>query len=301
MTLIAVTMSALVAYLLAATVLGRVPEIRRPHRARPQVSSSQVWLVQAGTDLTPRQFWSGSIALGVVTFLLVSALTSAPAVAVVPAVAVGTLPRAWFARHRSQRLRQVQEAWPDGIRDLLAGISAGMSLTQSITAVAVSGPEALQLAFARFPSLSRMIGTVAALEVVKEELADPTSDRIIEVLILAHERGGHILSEILRDLADATTRDVRALEEIATDALEQTINARAVFVLPWFVLLVLTAREGFFREFYRSAGGALVVVIAALLSLLGIVLVSRLSREPDERRVLGASAEATTTHGEGGQ
>ena len=33
------------------------------------------------------------------------------------------------------------------------------------------------------------------------------------------------------------------------------INARAVMVLPWCVLVALTARPGAFRTFYQSSGG----------------------------------------------
>src|SRR5680860_1096925 len=76
---------------------------------------------------------------------------------------------------------------------------------------------------------------------LRGELGDPTSDRVIEVLIVAHERGGRIVLELLRDLAEGTTEDLRTEEEIATASLEQRINARAVFVLPWVVLVALTA------------------------------------------------------------
>ena len=89
-----------------------------------------------------------------------------------------------------------------------------------------------------------MLGTGPALELVKEELADPTSDRVLEVLILAHERGGAIVREILDDLVDATTRDLKLLDELETEGLEMRINARAVVVLPWLVLVALTARPG---------------------------------------------------------
>lgn len=298
MTLFAAFSSAVAAYLIAATLLGRTPEFRR-WRPRPAaVSDRQTWLIQAGTDLTPRQFWVGSLVVGCITFGLLVMVTATPATAVVPAVVVGLLPRAYFARQRSQRMRQLQEAWPDGIRDLVANTAAGTSLNQAIEALATSGPTALREAFARYPSLARMVGVVPALEIVKEELADPTSDRVIEVLILAHERGGHILTDILRNLATATTRDVRAQEEIHTDGLEQRINARAVFALPWLVLLVLTIQDGFFRDFYRSPAGLLVVVIGALLSTFGLVVVSRLAREPVEQRVLGAAAPVVPRQGE---
>jgi Flp pilus assembly protein TadB len=135
-----------------------------------------------------------------------------------------------------------------------------------------------------------MLGTVPALEVVKEELADSTSDRVIEVLVLAQERGGQIVRDILEDLVAATTRDLKLLEEIETEGLEMKINARAVLVLPWLVLVALTIRAGPFRDFYRSTGGLIVVLVAGLLSLVGGFLIGRLSRTQGEQRVFGSGA-----------
>ena len=95
-------------------------------------------------------------------------------------------------------MREVQAAWPDGLRDIVASIAAGLSLTQAMTSLAATGPPAMRDAFARFPQLARVLGTGPALELVKEDLADATSDRVLEVLILAQERGGAIVREILR-------------------------------------------------------------------------------------------------------
>ncbi|HWB70759.1 MAG TPA: hypothetical protein VG452_00950 [Egibacteraceae bacterium] len=292
MRLLAALCSGVAAYLLVGYVTGCAPrlELGRARRTRGQLSRRQLWLTQAGVKLTPRQFWVGSTAVGVAAFVLVALTTSTPVVAAVPAISVALLPQVYFARQRARRLREVQEAWPDGLRELLAGIAAGMSLPQAIAVLASSGPLPLQRAFARFSLLARMLGVVAALELIKEELADPTSDRVIEVLILAHDRGGRTVSAVLRDLAAAATHDTRTLEEIATSGLEQKINARAVFVLPWLVLLTLTARPGHFRDFYQSSGGLVVVIVAGLLSLLGMWLVGRLGREPAEERVFGGAA-----------
>jgi tight adherence protein B len=278
-------------YFLVGFGTGYAPDIRiRRLRSRKQISGRQLWLNQAGVAVTPRQFVAGSVAVGAIAFLAVAAVTGAPLVAVVPAAGVAVLPRAYFARRRAAHLRRVQAAWPDGLRDVIASIAAGRSLPQALNALAASGPVPLQEAFARFPMLSRMLGTVPALEVIKEELADPTSDRVIEVLVLAHERGGQIVRDILDDLVAATTRDLKLLEEIETEGLEMKINARAVLVLPWLVLVALTIRAGPFREFYRSAGGLVVVVVAGLLSLAGGFLITRLSRTRGEQRVFGSSA-----------
>jgi tight adherence protein B len=189
----------------------------------------------------------------------------------------------------------VQEAWPDGLRDLVASIAAGRSLTKAIIGLSSSGPAPLQAAFARFSLLARMLGTAAALEVVKEELADPTSDRVLEVLILAYERGGQIVKDILDDLVVATTKDLKVLDEIETEGLEMKINARAVLVLPWFVLVALTMRAGPFREFYQSAAGLAVVLTGAGASVVGYAWISRLGRAHEEQRVFGSGDAASAT------
>lgn len=291
MTLLAGLSFGVFVYFLVGFATGYAPEIKvRRFRRRRQISDRQLWLNQAGVALTPRQFWAGSIAVGLVAFLLVSAVTGTPLVALVPAAGVAALPAAYFGRRRAAHLQRVQAAWPDGLRDVIASIAAGRSLSQGLSSLAATGPEPLQDAFARFPLLARMLGTAPALEVVKEELADPTSDRVIEVLVLAHERGGQVVRDILEDLVVVTTRDLKLLDEIETEGLEMKINARAVLVLPWLVLVALTIRDGPFRDFYRSAGGLIVVIIAGVLSLVGGFLIARLGRMRAEQRVFGSSA-----------
>ena len=277
--------------LLVATVL-RVPVQLSPAPRRRRDSgarSRRTWLRQAQAGVTPAQFWTGSVAAGAMALAAVRAVTGSWFVGAVPALAVSLLPRAYFGRKRAERLRRVQAAWPDGLRDLLASISAGRSLGQAVTALASTGPEPLRDAFARFPQLSRMLGGVPALEVVKEELADPTSDRVLEVLMLAHERGGGIVRSILEDLVHATTRDLKLLDQIETESLEMRINARAVVVLPWLVLVFLTMSDGPFRDFYRSGRGLATLLVGALLSLVGLAVLGRLGRRVEEERVFGSA------------
>jgi tight adherence protein B len=227
-------------YLLAGLLLGRPVRFRR-WRPRPHAGPArELWLQQAGVHVTPLQFWATSSALGVAAFLVVWFVTRTPPIAAVLAVFVAGLPCAYYARRRRACLRALQDAWPDGLRDLAASIAAGRSLSQAVVDLATSGPVPLRDAFARFASLAQMVGTTAALEAVADEVADPTTDRILEVLILAHERGGGIVSGILEDLVAVTTKDVKVLDEIDTEGLEMKINARAVLVLPWLVLVALT-------------------------------------------------------------
>jgi tight adherence protein B len=281
------------AYLATGLVLGVSP-LRRlggASASRRPPGRWQLWLDQAGVRLSPRQFLTGSMAVGLLAFLMLGALTRTPGVALMPAIALGCLPGAFFARQRAARLRAVQLAWPDALRELSSSIGAGLSLDRALGELAEVGPAPIRVAFARFPTLSRALGPVAALEVMKEELAHPTSDRVVEVLILAQRRGGQVLLTILEELIEATTDDLNTQEEIKTNALEGKINARIVFALPWFVLLLLVIRPGPFQDFYRSPGGLVIVVVAAIWSLVGLWLVQRFARLRGEPRVFGSPAK----------
>lgn len=278
-TLLASAATAAAAGLIAARVLTRSRESRRQRKA----NSSPV----PGLDVTRLQFWAIVLAAGAITFLIVYAFTGLVAVSFVPAVVVATMPKAYLVRKRSQRLARIHESWPDGLRDILSSVRSGASLPSAIENLALFGPEPLREAFQGFDVYSRSLGVVPALEMVKHDLADPTADRIIEVLILAHERGGAVVPEILEDLAEATTRDLWTTEQIRSEALEQKINSRVVFVLPWIVLVAMTSRSGAFRDFYSSSAGVMVVALGGVMSLIGVAIASRLGAQPVEPRVFG--------------
>ena len=285
MNLAAALMSGVFVSLVTALMTGVRPRLRTV-RSRQDRGAREVWLAQAGLNVTPAQFTLASGGVGLVAMVILLGVSGVWAVAAPPSVLIALLPRFYFARVRARRLSEVRKAWPDGIRDIVGAVSSGMSVQRALENLARSGPAPLQEAFVRFPVLARTLGVAAALDSIKEDLADPTSDRVLEVLMIAHDRGGALIPEILRDLADATSMDLAATEEEQTEALEQRINARVVFMLPWVVLVALTFRPGPFRDFYSSPAGMVVVAIGGALSLFGIAVISRLSRPQDEPRVL---------------
>ncbi|MDP9389079.1 MAG: hypothetical protein M3Q48_14470 [Actinomycetota bacterium] len=56
------------------------------------------------------------------------------------------------------------------------------------------------------------------------------------------------------------------------------------------MLVALCISSEAYRGFYRSAGGAIVVVVCGFMSAAGIAAVDRMGRLPRPRRVLGAAA-----------
>jgi len=283
-------------YFAVGYVIGYTPQRLRvtPLSAqgnRPRRVKRQEWLNQAGLPVTPLQFWSSSIFAGVVTFLFVLLLTAIPLVALAPAVGVAMMPRFYFSQQRRKLARSRLEAWPEALRSIIASVSSSMSLHQSLLMLATSGPNELRPVFARYSSLSFTLDSATALEVVREELADPVSDRIVEDLLLALEQGPAVVIDIMDDLSQSTVEDLHVLDRVETAQLEQRLSARAVFVLPFLFLILLTYRPGPGRDFYSSNTGVAVMVVGTAMSLFGMFIVSRLGRLPEEPRVFTSETE----------
>lgn len=290
MRLLAALAGATFAYLLVGALTGHLPRgLTRPRSRRSRLLAA--WLHQAGAGVSPAQFVGVSATAGVVTFVILWAVSGAAPVALVPAVTVAALPGAWFTRQRGRLARDRLAAWPDALRDLVAHLEAPMSLHRGLVELARSGPEALRPTWRRYEGLTAALDYRAALEAIRDDLAEPVSDRIIEVLLVAHEQGTGVVIDILRQLADATAQDLRLLEEIETAQLEQRIEANAAAVLPFAVLVLLCASSLPYREFYGSAGGTLVITLGAAMTLGGRAVIRRLGRLPTEERVLTGSGE----------
>ncbi len=292
MLLLSALFSAIFAYLAVGFVTGNAPEIRLQSKPRPDVPARQLWLIQAGSDLTPSQFWAGSIAVAFVTFLLSIAVSGAWWLALVPAVGAFLLPKTYYGRRRLARLDEVRQAWPDGIRDLLASIGAGATLVNALVTLSRTGPLPIRQAFERLPVQVRMLGVVPALELIKEEIGDTTTDKVVEVLVLAHVHGGDLTEVVLRDLINEISEDLRVEADIRTQGLEQRLEGRVVVIVPWAMLLFLAFLPGAYRDFYRSGSGLFVVIVGAVWSLFGVAVLRQFSKQSPERRVLGGSAIA---------
>lgn len=276
------------AYLLVGALTGHLPRaLTAPRRRRQRVLSA--WLHQAGVSVSPSQFLGASASAGIVTFVVLWAVSGAAPVALVPAAVVAALPGTWFARQRGQLGRERLAAWPDALRDLVAHLEAPMSLHRGLAELGRTGPRALRPTWRRYEALTAALDYRAALEAIRDDLADPVSDRVIEVLLVAHEQGAKVVVDILRQLAEATAQDLRLVEEIDTAQLEQRIEANAAAVLPFAVLVLLCASSVPYREFYGSAGGAVIIVFGAGMTLVGRAVIRRLGRLPTEERVFTGS------------
>lgn len=276
-------------FLAGATLTGHADSlrIRLPGKRRTRLSR-QVWLRQAGVNVTPFQFWAASATTAFIAEVVCWGIGGAFAVGVVPALSAALGPRAYFARRRTEQLRAVVEAWPQAIRDLLSSIGAGRTVHQAVLELAESGPLPTRLAFADYAALARLGETPAALATIRHQLADPVSDRVIELLMVAHDQGQALTLQILHEQAAEVTRDLRTAAEIHAEAAEPRMVASAAFAMPWVALVLICAGVPAYRQFYGTFGGAKAIVFFGSMSVAGLLVALRNSKEPAEQRVLGA-------------
>ena len=192
-----------------------------------------------------------------------------------------------LVRSRARRRRtSTREQWPEAVDHLTSGIRAGLSLPEALGQLAVRGPAELRPAFAAFAEDYRASGRLGdCLDRLKEALADPVADRIVEALRLTREVGGTDLGRLLRTLSAFLREDARTRSELEARQSWTVNGARLAVAAPWLVLALLASRPEAVAA-YDSATGAGVLLAGLAASVVAYRLMVRIGRLPDEQRVL---------------
>jgi tight adherence protein B len=189
-------------------------------------------------------------------------------------------------RARAQR-RATRVVWPDVVDHLVSAVRSGLALPDSVVTLAHSGPPITRAAFADFERDYRMTGGFAdSLDRLKDRLADPVADRIIETLRMSREVGGNELTTVLRNLAAYLRQEAAIRSEIEARQSWIVNAARLGVAAPWVVLLLLSTRPEA-AQAYNSPAGVAVIVVGLGLSVVAYRLMIGIGRLPEERRWFG--------------
>lgn len=189
----------------------------------------------------------------------------------------------WRARRRTAVLRRL---WPDVVDHLRSAIRAGLSLPEALIQLGEKGPEELRHVFRDFGSDYRAGGQFdASLNRLKERLADPVADRIIEALRLTREVGGSDLGKLLGTLAEFLRESARTRSELEARQSWTVNAARLAVAAPWIVMLLLATRPEAVAA-YNTPMGAVVLIGGLVVSLVCYSIMLRIGALPEEERVL---------------
>ena len=227
-----------------------------------------------------------SVVLGLVATLAIQVVSPTAAVSVAFGVPASYVPLAVVTGRARRRQREFAEVWPEAVDNLASAVRAGMSLPEALAGLGTRGPEPLRPAFRSFALDYQASGRFGdALDRLKETLADPVGDRVVEGLRIAREVGGGDLGRLLRNLSGYLRDDLRTRSELESRQAWTVNGARLAVAAPWIVLFLLCFQPEVIQR-YSSPGGVVVLVGGAVACFVAYRLMVRLGRLPTERRIL---------------
>jgi tight adherence protein B len=226
------------------------------------------------------------VVCGVVTMLVLEAVSGTPPVAVAFGLMGAWLPVAIVSGRARRRQRELAEVWPEAVDNLVSAVRAGMSLPDALSALGARGPEPLREAFDAFALDYQVTGRFGeCLDRLKDRLADPVGDRVVEGLRIAREVGGGELGRLLRNLSAYLRDDARTRSELEARQAWTVNGARLAVASPWLVLLFMSFQSDVIHR-YASPAGVAVLVVGAAACVVAYRLMMRIGRLPVERRIL---------------
>ena len=179
-----------------------------------------------------------------------------PPVAVVFGVIGGYLPVAVVAGRARRRQREFAEVWPEAVDNLASRSAPGCPCRRRWPRSGTAGPSRCgrrSAAFALDYQVSGRFGE--SLDRLKDRLADPVGDRVVEGLRIAREVGGGELGRLLRNLSGYLRDDARTRSELESRQAWTVNGARLAVAAPWLVLLLMCVPARGRSRRYASPGG----------------------------------------------
>ena len=123
---------------------------------------------------------------------------------------------------------------------------------------------------------------------MKQTVADPVADRIVEALRIARSVGGADLTRLLQDLASLLREDARVRGELEARQSWTVGAARLGLAAPWVVLLLLSG-GGASASVWNSPGGIAVLCSGAGICVIAYLIMKAMGRlSTDPRNLEGA-------------
>jgi tight adherence protein B len=180
---------------------------------------------------------------------------------------------------------EIQSAAPEMIDHLITGLQSGLSLSESLSGLAVRGPSVLAPYFKDFQGELRESGDFyGSLERVKHELAQPSTDLIIEAILISKTLGGAELMNILRLLGNFIREDLALRREISIKQNWIKNSAHLSAGAPWILLLLLSTQRSTVEAFSNTSG-IMILFSGLLMTSIAYLWMNRLGRIPQQTRI----------------
>ena len=249
--------------------------------------SARESLVRAGLrEVSLREFVLFSLASGILAGFLAQSLLGLGAVSVLVALLGASAPYAYYVQRQERRRGVFQLELVEAISQLRDSVKVGLSVQESLGALARNGPEGLRPEFDRLVNQLRVSMFRDVIEGAQDRLADPVFGTFAATLLMNERLGGRNLSGVLERLAMATRAQLKVEQEARAYQAHTVTTARILAGLPPLFLVGLRFLSPSYVEAFAHPGGQLALVISAMSILTGYNIMRWMTRLPAQPRVL---------------
>lgn len=266
----------------------RDPGWRRTRRPRTQRRDPVAGLLASAgvVGVAPWQLIGFCVLLFVGTLVVMLAVSGVAAIGALFGLMAGSTPIVVLRGRAARRRREHAALWPDAVDNLTSAVRAGLSLPDALIQLGERGPGGLRESFVQFGHDYQSSGRFhQSLDLLKDRLADPTGDRVVEALRIARDVGGGDLGRVLRSLSGFLRDDQRTRGEIESRQSWTVTGARLAVAAPWIVLLLMCFQGDVIRRF-ATPTGLIVLGGGAITCVIAYRLMIWIGRLPVERRIL---------------
>ena len=248
-------------------------------RDLPQMDALDLRLQQAGSKWSVGTLLTYSALLFFSGLLLALLLQPFIWVALVAGLVCGLLPIMRVLQSRTARFEKLERQLPDAADLIARSLRAGHAFPSTIQMVADEMPEPIAQEF-RVVADEINFGIAVAQSLQRLATRVPLKDfRFLVVAVLIQRETGGNLSELMNNISFLIRQRLKLLGQIRTLSAEGRLSARILCLLPFGVLLVLSAMSPAYINQLRDDPSGFILSMTALgMMLVGVLWMREIVR-----------------------
>lgn len=193
-------------------------------------------IMQAGLEISVKQFWLFSAISGVVFFLIVTFMGAAPLVQILVTItAVLGLPRLFLKQLIKKRQKDFMADFPDALESMMRLLKAGMPVSEAIKMVAEEFDGPMGEEMGRIFEQQKIGVPLPEAVLVAAERIPLTEMQMFATAIAIQTQTGSSLSEVLENLASVIRARFKLRRKVKALSSEAKASAAIIAALPVFV------------------------------------------------------------------
>jgi tight adherence protein B len=234
---------------------------------------------QADSHITVMRLILFSLTAGMLAFLAVSMISTSYLLMGFFAFVATALPILHIHTKRKKRLKKFLQLLPDALDLMSRGLSAGHAFTEALQMVATEMPEPISTEFRKtYEEQNLGLSLKLALQNMVERVPLLDLRMCVTAVLIQRETGGN-LSELLEKVAYTIRERFRIMEDLKTMTLSSRWSAWLLCALPIFLAVYVTIMNpGYMDVMWRDARGNRLLALAAIMQVLGMLMVQRIMK-----------------------